>query len=497
MRVGYERLSKDRSLRGINVEIQREEIDEYALATGEPIGRHFCDNDTSASEFAVKPRKDYLELIALIKQDAVTEVIVTEIPRLGRQTEVAQELIRLSKATRLQYISTTDGARYDLHTPRGRKSLRDAISDAEFESDQSSARQHRKKNKQAEQGKYHGGQRAYGYEGAIRDVDEILLNPGKVGRALVPHEVAIIKECVARIIAGERQTDLVRDLNQRGITTAEGGKWRNGNLRRVLTKKKHVQWGDTEHGTRSHHGKEYEGRWPYIITAEEHSAMLAALRLKAINTKRGMIKGRQYLLSGIVRCGKCGQAMYGNGRGRENGVYQRRYVCKRHDNHGDVVGCGNVRRGADPVDLLVKQQVIYRFDSPAVAEALAPKADAAEVKELLELHTRQTVHLQSLAADYGIGLLTREELVVAKAAAQQALSNTVRALARFQAHKTAAAVPAGQTLAEVWDQASIEWKRNVILLLVDHIVIMPSHPGGQTWNGWRFDLDKVRIVWRV
>jgi site-specific DNA recombinase len=324
-----------------------------------------------------------------------------------------------------------------------------------------------------------------------------LLNPGKVGRALVPEEVAIIKECVTRIIAGERQTDLVRDLNQRGVTTAEGGKWRAGNLRRMLTKKKHVQWGDTEHGTRSHHGNEYEAQWPYIITTEEHSAMLAALRLKAINTKRGLIKGRQYLLSGIVRCGKCGQAMYGNGRGMESGVYQRRYVCKRHDNHGAVVGCGNVRRGADPVDLLVKEQVIYRFDSPEVAEALAPKADAAEVRELVDQHTRQTLHLQSLAADYGAGVLTRDELVVAKAAAQQALDNTVRALAKFQAHRTAAAVPAGQTLAEVWDQASIEWKRNVILLLVDHIVIMPSHPGGHTWNGWRFDPDKVTIVWRA
>jgi DNA invertase Pin-like site-specific DNA recombinase len=165
-RVGYERLSLDRSLRRISVTIQRDEIDDYAVETGKPIAQHFTDNDKSASEFSTKPRKDYIELLAGIMRGLVREIIVTEVPRLSRRTDEALELIRLSKTTPLRFVTTTDGMVYDLRTPRGRKAFREAVSDAEFESAQTSSRQHRRSNMLAEAGAAHGGQRAYGYEGA-------------------------------------------------------------------------------------------------------------------------------------------------------------------------------------------------------------------------------------------------------------------------------------------------------------------------------------------
>jgi hypothetical protein len=54
-RVGYERLSKDRSLRGINVAIQHAEIDEFAEDSGELIKKHFCDNDTKDADYTALP----------------------------------------------------------------------------------------------------------------------------------------------------------------------------------------------------------------------------------------------------------------------------------------------------------------------------------------------------------------------------------------------------------------------------------------------------------
>jgi site-specific DNA recombinase len=255
-RVGYERLSKDRSLKGTNVEIQRQEIKEFALGNGKPIWRHYSDNHKSASEFGTKPREKYLELVEDIKKSLVSEIIVTEIPRLCRQSTEANELIQLSKVTAFRFVKTTDDGVYDLHTPRGRKDFREAVSDAEFETDQGSTRQRRKKNHQAERGKYHGGQRAFGYQGPIRDVEGMLLNYGKIGRAFIDEEVAVIRECVKRIIGGEGITNLARELNKRGVATASGAKWRAGNLSMMLTNKRRVQWKDTEHGTRNHKGVE-------------------------------------------------------------------------------------------------------------------------------------------------------------------------------------------------------------------------------------------------
>jgi DNA invertase Pin-like site-specific DNA recombinase len=514
-RVGYERLSKDRSLRRINVSIQQAEIDDYAEETGGPIATHFEDNDRSASEFASKERKGYPELLFAIRNGEVAAIIVTEIPRLTRQSEDALELIALSKTTPLRYITTTDGMIYDLHTPRGRKAFRDAVSDAQFESDQSSSRQHRKKNKQAEAGMYHGGGRPYGYEGAVYEEFETedgekvrgaLLNAGRVGRAIIEEEAAIRRECTQRIIAGEREIDIVRDLNRRGVTSSNGAKWRAGNLKSLLTKKHAVAF-DTfpGPGTRVHKDREYRAVWPAIISKEDYELMMAAFKLKATYGKRsGLVNGRRYPYSGILRCGgtfngkPCLGPMYGNGRYMSSGHYQRRYVCKRFDGHGEVIGCGKVFRSADPIELLVKEAVIEAFDSPEVAAILAPKEDKERVSELVGQQGRQQAHLQQLAALFGAGgfFKTPAEYATARDAAQAEFDETEAALAKIQTARAVVNIPAGKTIRQAWDQASIEWVRSVTLLIVDYILIEPGNPGGHLWNGYRFNPDNVKIIWK-
>jgi site-specific DNA recombinase len=514
-RYGYERLSKDRSLRRINVAIQRTEIDEYAEETGDPIAEHLEDNDRSASEFATKERKAYPKLLFAIRLGLVAEIIVTEIPRLTRQSEDALELIALSKITALRRITTTDGMIYDLQTPRGRKAFRDAVSDAQFESDQSSTRQHRKKNKQAEAGLYHGGGRPYGYEGAVYEefvtedgekVRGALLNAGRVGRAIIEEEAAIRREGVRRLIAGEPEMDIVRDLNKRGIPSPRGTKWRAGNLRALLIKKHAVAF-DTfpGNGTRVHGGHEYRAVWPAIISKEDYELMMMALKRKSSYGKRsGLVAGRRYPFSGILRCGgtlngkPCLAPMYGCGRYLASGQYQRRYVCKRLDGRGEVIGCGSIFRSADPIDLLIKEAVIEAFDTPEVASLLSPKEDKARVTELVEQQTRQQLHLQELASLFGKGrfFTTPEEYALARDAAQAELDETDAALAKVQTAKALVNLPPGQSIREAWDQASIEWVRTVTLLVADHVLIKPGHPGSHLWNGYRFNPDNVEIIWK-
>ena len=125
-RAGYERLTNDRSLRAINVQIQREEIDDYAESTGEPISRHFCDNNKSASGFGTKVRDDYLALIEAVKQGLVTEIIVTEIPRLSRESDDAGQFIRLSKATKLWSEHYNSGS-FEAHRDAGQRRATGAL----------------------------------------------------------------------------------------------------------------------------------------------------------------------------------------------------------------------------------------------------------------------------------------------------------------------------------------------------------------------------------
>lgn len=142
--------------------------------------------------------------------------------------------------------------------------------------------------------------------------------------------------------------------------------------------------------------------------------------------------------------------------------------------------------------------VIARFNSPEVAAALTPSEDKQRVHELVTLQTKQKLLLQQLPTDYDSGLFnTKEEYAAARDAATAALTTTNEELQKIQTTKAVATIPAGQTIAEFFDTASLEAQRKVILLLVDYVTILPGNPHGKMWRGRQFDTSKIKIVWKV
>jgi hypothetical protein len=83
------------------------------------------------------------------------------------------------------------------------------------------------------------------------------------------------------------------------------------------------------------------------------------------------------------------------------------------------------------------------------------------------------------------------------AAADETIEHTQAELATLHAAKTAGGIPAHGLLPEVWEQSSLDWKRNVIRLVVERIVVKPGVPGGRTWNGHRFNPDDIAVEWRA
>jgi DNA invertase Pin-like site-specific DNA recombinase len=507
-RWGYERLSNDRALRGISVAIQRAEIDDCAAETGEPVVGHLQDNNISASEYGTKPRDGYIDLLAHIMRNLANEIIITEVPRLCRQSEEALELIRLSKSTALRYIRTTDGMVYDLQTPRGRKSFREAVSDAEFESDQTSTRQGRRKNVQAAAGAFHGGQRPWAYEGAIYeklatpDGTEIrgrLLNPGRVGVTIIEAEADARREGTRRLIAGEQEISIVRDFNDRGVSAPDGGKWRPGNFKRTMLRKRDVAFDEFPgRGTRLHKGQEYRAIWDAVISREDYELMAASMRLSGTGRKSGLANGRQYLLSGIACCTHHDHGpMYGKGRKQRDGTYIRRYGCRSQDDYGKPIPGSKTYRLAAPLDLWVGEAVLAALDSPEVMTALAPPEDRERTRELVDLHTKQQLHLKQLVVDYGAGILSRDDLVLAKQVAQTAFDQTTAELAAIQRQRASLNLPSGSSLRETYWKADIAWQRIVIKLVVERVIVHPGHPRSATWRGFHFNPDDVEIVWKV
>jgi Recombinase len=68
------------------------------------------------------------------------------------------------------------------------------------------------------------------------------------GVVQIPAEVAVIREVATRMLAGEPLQQLAAELNERGLTTSRGSKWKGQNLGRLLG-------GHRYGGLVEHHGR--------------------------------------------------------------------------------------------------------------------------------------------------------------------------------------------------------------------------------------------------
>jgi DNA invertase Pin-like site-specific DNA recombinase len=470
----YCRLSKNRAGLSDSVAIQEREAREYAETRGWPVVAVYPDDDVRASRFTKMPRPQYEALVAAIERGEIEAVLCTEMPRLYRRLEELLDLIRLAERTNLKRIETTDGYGYHLNTGEGVHSAVAAINNAVLESRRISDRVKRKHRARARAGLHNGGSRRYGYEPDSMTVRE--------------SEAAIIRECIERSIAGEPAYLITKDLNERGVPTAYDNKWRTPNLQRLLLSDRII-------GVRDHNGAKHPAQWPAITTREDQERVRVAWSARkqpAPGRPRG---ARSYLLTGFAYCSKCGGVLRGNGR-VSRGKYCRRYTCRVMNDSSEPVGCGKTYRNADPLETWVTEAVLYRFDSPDAAQALAGPESEEEIGQLvteIEFHRRK---LDDYVDDYASGLLSREQLARAKARTEAELDDLHQRLSRLQSQQIAVRLPT-EPLREVWDSMNLEWQRSIIRLLVDRVTVLPGHPRGKRWRQWQFDPQYVEIAWRA
>jgi DNA invertase Pin-like site-specific DNA recombinase len=522
----YARLSKDRKRLSENVGIQHRENQYFIEDQGWQLGGSFEDNDISASKFGTKTRDDYLRLVEFIRNwpenpDATIKlvIVITEMPRLYRQVEELLPLIKMAEATKLSGIWTTDGEGYDLSTPEGIHRAIGAVNNAMLESNRASKRQRRKKKAQAEQGKYMGGQRRYGFEGAIKDEYGNIINRDRINVAEIPEEVERWFEWYNRLLAGEKQSSIIKDNNKKRIPAPQGGNWTVGNFKRLMTNEAFVIFDPEVHpegcpclqnreggGTLVHKtsGTKHRSRHRGFISPQQHEVLLACFEQQAQRWDHGLIRGRKYLLSGkLLRCGgtfedkPCGAQMYGNGRTLASGRYQRRYRCKSHNNFLERVACGKVFRDATALDAWVIEQIIFRLDTPEIARALAPQEDRERADDLTLKIMAFRKRRDLIKRQYARGEIENlDDYKFMRSEVDDAIDQCQQELSTLRTAKAANLLPADGKIREAFENAPMEWQRSVCELLIDHVVVHPGRPGSKTWNGRRFDEDGQTIIWR-
>lgn len=493
----YVRISKDREGDELGVERQIEDCQKIATRLGLSVYRIYKDNDLSGSKYARKVRPEYIAMLEHARAGYFSTIIAYTSSRLTRRPREHEDQIELAEQNDITYRFVRS-PEFDLNTAGGRLIARILAAKDANEAEETSERITRTKLQRAEMGCYLGGYRAYGYEGAQYDEDGSITNRGRINIAIVQHEAETFRLIVQRVLVGERIATIVNDLNAQGVPSPDGKQWDYGNTKRILLKKRYVIFDDSDpekRGTLEHNGQTYRAQWQGLIDRQTYELMLSRFEENANSWKRGLTNGRVYLLSGVAYC-ECGTACYGNGRKMGNGQYQRRYRCRSQDNHGNRLGCGKGFRGAEPLEDYVTEQALAKLERPEILNALTSKSDDSRTGELLTKLTNQREHRKRLVIEYGEGLHSRQDYKLMLDAADNAIALTQAELAKARSGEGSRLIPGVRSIRDLWPDASIEWQREVIRLVVEQVVIKPGRPGSKLYKTWRFNTNHVEIIWR-
>lgn len=135
----------------------------------------------------------------------------------------------------------------------------------------------------------------------------------------------IVREIFERYVAGESIVNICKDLNARGYKTARQHKFTHSSLPRILKNEKYI-------GLYRFKDMTKPGTIPRIVSDELFkAASIRAARNK--KSRRTMPEKRvEYMLTGKLFCGNCGEPMGGSWGTSKNGNRYNYYVCNGQKN---------------------------------------------------------------------------------------------------------------------------------------------------------------------
>ena len=460
----YARISDDRSGEGLGVARQRVDCRKLAQTRGWTVTEEFVDNDISA--YSGKTRPQYEAMLADIREGRFDAVVAYHQDRLTRKPAEFEAFLTACQGAGVTLFATVSGST-DIGQGDGILIARIIAAVAANQSDAASRRIRRKNDERAQAGMPHvSGQRAFGYE-----LDRM---------TVVESEAEVIRILAARFLAGESLVSLAGWLQSQGIMTTSGvNNWRTPTLRNLLKSPRLA-------GLREHRGEVVgPAAWPAILTQHQYEQITHRFAQSAANRTRSP---RRYLLSGKVFCGACGAKMVSSPDGD-----RRRYGCRKGPDFG---GCNKVFISGESLDDLIADAVLRRFDSPALARAIAALPDDnVEVAALTNEVADATEQLDELAGAYADREVSMREWLKAKKPIETRLDASKRRLARLSSNSGLVLhIGNGKQLRTSWTAPDMTLQRQAAIVgtILDRVIIQPA-----TTRSNRLDPARVQAVWSL
>ena len=458
----YARISSDQEGTALGVTRQLEDCRKLAAAEGWTVAEEYTDNDVSA--FSGKRRPRYEDMLDDLRDGLRDAVIVYHQDRLTRRPIELEQFVEVIEAAKGQHVRFVAGGAVDALNGDGLTMARVMGAIAADESRTKSRRIKRKLDEVAASGRPHGGsRRPFGFD-----------DDRETHR---PDEAEVIRTLTARFLASESLRSLAVWLDNEGITTVFDKPWRTTTIRDMLISPRVA-------GLRQHRGEVIgKASWDPIISPRDRDRMLALIEQRKNSGRRAP---RNYLLTGMLRCGRCGYTLFSSRR-----VNSRRYVCMGGPDHR---GCGRLTVVADPLEQLVAAAVLYRLDTPEMGDVIAGRAAQDEqAAALADTLATETAQLEELAAAYGDKEITMREWMTARKPIEERANNARRRLDRItRTDSLTGFIGNGDALRAQWTDLNLDRQHAIVRAVLDHAVIAPTDVRGRSFNP-----DRVELVWRL
>jgi site-specific DNA recombinase len=458
----YARISSDQDGTALGVKRQVEDCRKLADELGWVVAEEYVDNDISA--YSGKKRPAYEAMLTDLAEGRRDGVVVYHADRLTRRPIELEQFLEVVTAAGVRNVRFVAGAAIDVANGDGLLVLRMLAAVAANESASKSRRVRRKMDENAAAGLPHGGyRRPFGFA-----ADKITHDPA---------EAEVVRTMVARMLAGESARSITKWLNDSGVRPVSGKSWSTTTVRAIVTSPRIA-------GLREHRGEVVgQAVWEPIISVEDHHRAIAQVESRKHTKRRAP---QRYLLSGLLRCGKCGVRLYSSKR-----ETSRRYVCLSGPDHG---GCGRLTVVAEPVEDLITDAVLYRLDTPELADALSGRVQAdAATAELAGQIAADRAQLDELAELYAAKAIPAREWLAARNPIEERINDAEARLSRAtRSDALTGLVGNGEGLRGQWAELGLDRRHAIIGAVLDHAVIGPGVAGARS-----LDPGRVEPVWRL